>query len=334
MNLSIIIVNYKSAQLIIDCLKTVYAQTNSIRFEVIIVDNFSNDGGRESLAASYPDLRWVEMGYNAGFARANNEGIRNAKGDCILLLNPDTLIESAGIEKCWRFFRQSPYVACGVQLINPDRTPQISGSYFVKGALNNLLPLPYMGNWLRSMGSVMKAKIPHLPDSNTVEEVDWINGAFLMVKVEAIQKAGMMDEDFFLYAEESEWCYRLGKHGKLCIAGSIKVIHLQGETANRIFGSEGKGYYNLSDRKGLQVMVSNHLRIRKQYGRGWFLLHLLFYCLDIPVFFIGFLINGIFSPSKMRYSWAQWKGYSRNVISLIALAPRIMRNKPYFYKVL
>jgi GT2 family glycosyltransferase len=151
-----------------------------------------------------------------------------------------------------------------------------------------------------------------------------------MVKRTAIDKAGLLDEDFFLYAEEAEWCSRLRRLGKLCIYGQCHVIHLQGASANETFGSEGKGYYNLYDRKGLQIMLSNFVRIRKQFGVFWFLIQLLFYLLEIPVFFFGAAL----SFGHSRYSFHQWRGYCKNVAFIVKKSSLIMRNKPYFYKVL
>ena len=98
-----------------------------------------------------------------------------------------------------------------------------------------------------------------------------------MVKKEVIAKVGLMDEDFFLYAEEVEWCSRLKGIGKLCIFGYLHIVHLEGGSINTEHRIEEKGYYNLSDKKGLQLMVSNHLRVRKQYGVSWFLFLLLNY---------------------------------------------------------
>jgi len=164
--------------------------------------------------------------------------------------------------------------------------------------------------------------------------VDWINGAFLMVKKSAIAKAGLLDEDFFLYAEEAEWCSRLKKAGPLCLYGDLRVIHLQGETANETFGSDGKGYYNLYDRKGRQIMLSNFVRIRKQFGPGWFLIQLLFYIGVIPLFFLGMLLSRVTGKALPRYRWAQLWQYCKNVGVILARTPVIIRNKPYFYKVL
>lgn len=332
MEFSIIIINYKSSQLVIDCIRSVYQQNSTFNFEIIVVDNNSLDGSKEKITNLFPSIVWIEMGYNSGFARANNEGIKAAKGNSILLLNADTVIENNAIERCFNFFKDSEFVACGVQLSNVDRTPQISGNYAMKGGLNYLLPLPYLGNLLKSLSLIIKIKKPNVPDAKGIVEVDWINGAFLMVKKEGILTAGLMDEDFFLYAEEAEWCSRLKKAGKLCINGDIKVIHLQGETSNEIFRSAGKGYFNLFDKKGLQIMVSNLVRIRKEFGAGWFLLILSGYLIEIPIFFVGFLISKIAFSKK--YSFQQVRNYAANMWIIVKLSPTIIRNHPHFYKFL
>jgi len=332
--LSIIIVNYKTPGLVIDCLRTVYEQGGGLDFEVIVIDNASGDDSRERILRAFPDVRWSDMGYNAGFARANNAGIRMSQGDTVLLLNSDTLVEGGAITRCYELFAASSYVACGVQLLNADRTPQISGNFFMKGGLNYLLPLPYLGAVIKRAGELFKVDKPNVPEADALVQVDWINGAFLMVKKVAIEKAGLMDEDFFLYAEEAEWCGRLRKLGKLCIYGQLHVIHLQGASANETFGSEGKGYYNLYDRKGLQIMLSTFVRIRKQFGSGWFLVLLAFYLLEVPVFLAGVLLSRLFRGRRSRYTFNQFRQYCKNFMTVMGKTIIILRNKPYFYKVL
>jgi GT2 family glycosyltransferase len=332
--ISIIIVNYRSGELVVDCLHSVYRETIKTSFEVIVVDNHSEDQSEELILGAFPGLKWIQMGYNAGFARANNEGIRRSSGQIVLLLNPDTLVENNAIDRCCELFQHSGYIACGVQLINPDRTPQIAGNYFMVGGLNHLLPLPYLGNFLSKIGNALRVKSTNVPDSNSIVEVDWISGAFLMVKKSALTEAGLMDEDFFLYAEEAEWCYRLGMQGKLCLFGQIKVLHLQGESANKAFGSGGKGYYNLYDRKGLQIMLSNFVRIRKQFGIIWFLIHLVIYIFEIPFFVFGISISRMFLGPEAKYSFSDFRHFSKNMLFILLISPKIIRNAPHFYKVL
>jgi GT2 family glycosyltransferase len=323
--LSIIIVNYRSMPLLLDCLETIYRET-SMPLELIVVDNDSNDNGESILRERFPEVQWVQMGYNSGFARANNEGIRRSTGEAVLLLNPDILIEERSIEKSFERMMASEHIACGIQLLNRDRTPQISGNYFIRGGINNLLPLPFLGKIIKRLGNFLKIKKTNIPEATSEVQVDWINGAFLMVKKTAIQKTGLLDEDFFLYAEEIEWCARLHKAGTLCIYGDLHIIHLQGETANEAFASAGQGYHNLFDRKGRQILVSNFLRIRKQFGTGWFLLHLFFYLAEIPFF--------LFLTISPRYTFRQWKGFCSNLLYLLRLTPSIISGRRRFYKVL
>lgn len=332
MALTIIIINYKTAQLLIDCLMELYKDPVAATFETIIVDNDSGDDSRARITAAFPQVIWLQMEYNAGFSRANNAGIRRSTGDTVLLLNGDTLPTGETIDTCYQRLRESAYVAAGVQLLNADGSHQISGNFVMMGGLNYLLPLPFLGALVKGLGSLARVAKPHVPGKVGTVQVDWINGAFLMVKKAAIDRAGLMDEDFFLYAEESEWCGRLRKTGRICLYGDLEVIHLQGGTATLVFGDDAKGYVNMYDRKGLQLMISNFVRIRKQFGTGWFVFQLLCYIVDIPIFFFGILLSPL--SGKRRYSWTHFRQFSRNVGFIIRKSPVIMRNKPYFYKVI
>jgi len=280
----------------------------------------------------FPNIVWIQMNYNAGFARANNEGIRYSKGDTILLLNPDVLFEDDSTSQCYKRLQQSPHIGAGVQLFNEDCTPQITGSYFIKGGINHFLPLPVLGNLFKWLGTQLKVKKTNVPEAKGEVAVDWINGAFLMVKKFAIVKAGLLDEDFFLYSEEIEWCSRLRQYGSFCIYGDLHAIHLQGETANKAFGSSGTGYYNLYDRKGGQLMLSNFVRIRKQFGVPWFLFHFIVYSSEIPLFFAKIVLQS-FSFSK-PHTFSQLRGYCKNLLVVLKHGFAIIRNKPHFYKVL
>lgn len=331
---SIIIVNYKTPALLLDCLQTISSSASASHCEIIVVDNHSQDNSEQLVLGAFPQVKWIQMGYNSGFARANNEGIRQAKGDIVLLLNSDTLNEGNAIDSCYRRLRESGYVAGGVQLLNRDRSPQISGNYFMKGGLNHLMALPYTGRFIRWLGLQLKVKKTNVPEATGTVEVDWVNGAFLMVKKKAIDAAGMLDEDFFLYSEEIEWCSRLRKQGPLCIYGDLHVVHLEGGSANKAFGSQGRGYANFADRKGLQIMVSGLLRIRKQYGAAWFLFHLAAYLFTIPVYWLVVLLRTIFFQKGSGSEWKLWWGYSGNTLKLLRFFFLILFNRKHFYKVL
>ncbi|WP_216368500.1 glycosyltransferase family 2 protein [Limnovirga soli] len=333
MQLSIVIVNYRSANYIIDCLSSAFKFASAQQYEWIIVDNHSQDHSRQLITAQFPMVHWIDMGYNAGFARANNQGIRQAKTSMVLLLNPDTLIIDDAIENCMlRMQQNQECIAAAVQLLNPDGSPQITGNFFMKGGLNHLLPLPYLGAFLRKIAFAANVKKTNVQRAGIAEKADWINGAFLMVKQTAIDKAGLLDEDFFLYAEEIEWCSRLGKYGILMVFGDLFTTHLQGESINSATNSADKGYFNLYDKKGLQLMVSNHVRIRKQFGVGWFLVHLLVFTFEIPLFFVCSFFHHLLRLKNPLSQWQLIKQYTKNVFILWQLSPVIVANTPHFYK--
>lgn len=332
--LSIVIVNYNGTELVADCIRTLYEYNDISDMEIIVVDNASADNSKEKITQLFPAVHWIDMGYNAGFARGNNAGMKAANGELILLLNPDTISIDDSVNRCHYALQQSDYIAAGVQLLDGQKEPQISGSYFVKGGLNHLLPIPYWGGFIRWLGYRSKTKIPNVKNAKAIEEVDWISGSFLMVKKEAIEKAGMMDDDFFLYGEEVEWCSRLKKTGKLCLFGDMRIIHLEGVSINKSQGLQDRGYYNLYNKKGLQLMVSNHLRVRKQYGVGWFLFLLLNYTWGVFFFWLCSTLHHLFTLRNPVREWKKVGQMGANVLRVWSLSLRIIGNKPYFYKMM
>ena len=147
--LSIIIVNYRSSSLLIEAIRTLEQFNNNLDHELIVVDNASGDNSRQSILEKFPQVKWIDMGYNAGFARGNNAGMKLASGGMILLLNPDTICIDDSISQCYKRLLSSEFVSAGVQQVNEDGSLQISGNFFMKGGLNHLLPIPYWGGFLR-----------------------------------------------------------------------------------------------------------------------------------------------------------------------------------------
>jgi GT2 family glycosyltransferase len=333
MRLSIIIVNYKSISYILDCLASAESTLiNDPAIEWIVVDNEDSSECKESISLKFPFVTVIQMGYNAGFARANNAGIKMARGENILLLNPDTILIPGSIQTCLSRFENSNHIACGVQLVYPNHEPQFSGSRFVKGGMNHLLELPYWGSAVKYVASFLKTNKPSIIKAEKEQRVDWVSGAFLMAKRSAVDKAGLLDEDFFLYAEEVEWCSRLSKQGTICIYGDIEIIHLIGTSIQSVTESIDNSYTNLSDKKGFQLMVSNHVRIRKQYGIFWFFCLLLNYTWAIPFAFIACFFTQLLSFKNILPEFKYLLGFTKNVFKLWAMVPIILSGKPHFYK--
>ena len=335
MLLSIIIVNYNSGGLLLDCLNSAELDLFDLgKVEWIIVDNSSNSADKHLITNAFPMVQWLDMGYNAGFARANNRGITLAKGQLVLLLNPDTLLKPGVLLQTANELNQSSLVAAGVQLVHLDGQPQFSASNFMMGGVNHLLPLPYWGTILKRIASLFINEKPAIIQAADYAEVDWISGAFLMVKKEVIQKAGMLDPEFFLYAEEVEWCSRLGKFGKMAIFGKHTIVHLIGQSIQEASNANDNSYTNLTDKKGLQLMVSNHLRIRKQYGVFWFLFQLLNYTWTVPFYLIFGMITTIGRGKNPLSILRPWWGFTKNIVELWIIAPIILTRKSHFYKYL
>ncbi len=335
MDVSIIIVNYNTAGYIVPCIHSIKNETKQFTYEVIVVDNLSTDNSKQLVLDAHPDACWIDMGYNAGFARANNAGIKRAKGTYILLLNGDTILLDGAIDKTVVYLKNDKnYVACGVQLLNEDGSYQISGANVVKGGLNTLLPLPYLGDFVKWVGTALGQSAPSISQSSAIEDVDWIIGAYVMVKAKNLEQAGLLDEDFFMYAEEIEWCSRLKKIGKLCLLGNVQVTHFGGGSSTKAYDT--KAWDNSKDlwsKKARQIMLSNFVRIRKEFGLFWFLFVLFFYFLELFVFPLGFIVNYLLTLGKASYSIRHIAGYFKNTIGLLKYFFKIVYNRPYFYKV-
>ncbi len=330
--LSIILVNFYSASVLKPCLESIFQDAGQLTFEVIVVNNSPGDTDLALLKPLFPQVQWLATGYNAGFARANNLGIGQAVGDLILLLNSDTLVASGTLPYVATWMEKHPdFAACGTPLIYPDGTPQISGNYALKGGLNYLLMIPFLGQLIKKTGQMIGVQKTNIDTiAAEVQEVDWINGAFLMTRKSAIAIAGMLDEDFFLYHEESEWCSRLKKTGKLGILGKYPVIHIEGFSSNQAFQSRSAGHNQLFDKKGRQLFVSLMLRIRKEFGLGWFFFHLFAFTFSLPVVLLIVFFSSMANPSRLK----PYRSYASNILSIWSLVLVMVSGKPHFYKVL
>ena len=204
----------------------------------------------------------------------------------------------------------------------------------MKGGLNTLLPLPYLGRLIRYLGYKFKSTVPSVQNVQQDIEVDWVVGAYMLVKADVVKQSGMFDEDFFMYAEEIEWCARLRKKGKLILFAEPKVTHIGGGTSGDYYNTEeSENGKNLWNRKGRQIIVSNMVRIRKQFGVGWFLLIIGTYIFEIPVFAFCLLVDKIINGSEAKFRWQNVKDYINNIGLLLKYFFTILFNKPYFYKV-
>lgn len=226
MNLSIIILNYKTKGLVKQCLKNVMATVKNLDYELIVIDNGSNDGCEKMIKENFPGLKFIQTGKNLGFAAGNNFGLKIAQGKYIMILNPDITILDNAIEKMVAFMENNSEVGlAGPKLISPDGQYQISCRTFQTPRL-----ILYRRTPLGRLPFAKKELDEHLMlefDHATNLEVDWVMGACMLVRKEALTKVGLLDERFFFYVEDMDWCRRFWQSNyQVYYLAEAEMVHL------------------------------------------------------------------------------------------------------------
>jgi hypothetical protein len=233
--LSIVIVSWNTRSLLDNCLASVFADletTVDLACEVWVVDNASDDGSAALVREKYPRVRLIENGENVGFARANNQALREAGGGYFLLLNSDTIVPAGALGKLVRVLDAYPYAAvCSPLLLNGDGTIQPCWACFpnLRSEMTGVLDrsqLPYsLDSLVGVTGDEPLAPFP----------VDWVGGACFLVRAQAAAEVGLLREDFFMYCEETEWCHRFRRAGwQTLLAPTVRVTHLGGQSSKAV----------------------------------------------------------------------------------------------------
>ena len=230
MNLSVIIVNYNVKHYLCQCLESLCRALKDIDAEVIVVDNHSRDESIPYVRELFPEVVYVESNHNLGFARANNVAIRQCKGDYVLLLNPDTIVGEQTIKKVLEWMgNHLDAGATGVKMLKSDGekamesrrglpTP-MTAFYKMTGLCSRFPKHKKMGHYY--MG--------YLPWDQPAE-IEVVSGAFCMLRKEALDKVGLLDEDFFMYGEDIDLSYRLLKGGWQNWYLPFSIVHYKGKS--------------------------------------------------------------------------------------------------------
>ena len=241
MRLLIVIVNYRSASLTIDCLRSLAPEINNVpgSVRVVITDNASGDDSVEKLAAALRDNNWSgwatlqPLARNGGFAYGNNQAIGPAlagsdRPDYVLLLNPDTLVRSGAIAALMRFMDEHPEAGiAGSRLEHPDGTPQQSAFRF-----HSVLSELEGGVRIGLVSRLLKDRVVAMPVPESACKVGWVAGASMIVRREVFESAGLMDEAYFMYFEEVDFCLKASRDGWPCwYVPESRVVHLVGQTS-------------------------------------------------------------------------------------------------------
>lgn len=233
-DVSIIIVNYNTKKLILDCLSSIKRQTNNIEYEIIVVDNNSNDGSQEAISKEYPEIILIINKANNGFGKANNQGIKIAKGKYIFLLNSDTILLNNAIKIFYdwmeKYNKHNQIGAIGSILLNENLKENLSYGFFPK--TSDLFVKEFL--FINKIFKKNKIKkVNNVGKMNDSFEVDYITGADLFIPKTVIQDIGLFDEKFFMYYEETDLQFRMKQRNYLRkIIKGPKIIHLESKSTN------------------------------------------------------------------------------------------------------
>ena len=240
MDLSIVIVSWNCKAEVVECLSSLARHAYPDAHEIILVDNASCDGTVETVRGHFPAVRVIETGANIGFARAANKGLQAAQGTYLLFLNPDAVVPAGTLEAASRELRRLLDVGIlGVRLLNADGSPQPScGAFLSLSALVRANVQCLVGKPLEERESGGG----RLWSSATAEEVDWLMGAFLLCRRAVIAEVGGFDEDYFLYVEDMDLCYRVRQQGyHVYYFPEVSILHYGNRSARQKWGERREG---------------------------------------------------------------------------------------------
>ncbi|MBI3006533.1 MAG: glycosyltransferase [Ignavibacteriales bacterium] len=257
LQLSIIVVNYNVRDFLHHALHSLQKATKGISSEIIVVDNASDDGSAEMVRKRFPGVQLIVNKHNLGFAKANNIGLESARGKLLLLINPDTVVQEDTLRVMMRFFDEYPDAGlAGCKILNPDGSFQLS--------CRRSFPTPWVAlTKISGLSKVFprsswfgKYNLTYLNADETYE-VDAVSGSFMMLRRDVYQHVGGLDEAFFMYGEDLDWCYRIQKAGrKIFYVHTTQIIHYKGESTKRSALDEIRTFYE-----------AMHLFVRKHYAK-------------------------------------------------------------------
>lgn len=228
--ISVIVVNFNTTKFVLDCLASIYnGNFPRDQLEVLVVDNASKDKTIQNLTSKYPQIKLILNKINLGFAKANNQGIKESRGDYILLLNPDTLVEVNTMTAMVDFMDRNNQVGISTcQVVLPSGT--------LDDACHRGYPTPWRAfchfsglAYLFPKSTIINGYHLGYQDIEKVHEVESVAGAFMFIRRKAGSDVGWLDEDYFWYGEDLDFCYKVKKAGwKIMFVPSVKILHYKG----------------------------------------------------------------------------------------------------------
>lgn len=244
--ISVILVNWNTRDLLLQCIRSIKSDCEGIETEIIVSDNASMDGSADAVLKEFPEIKVLKNQENLGFAKGNNVAIRQSRGDFICLVNTDVEIIKGCFPGLLRYMRDNPSAGItGPQALNADQQVQITARKDV-GFLNSFARIFWIDILFPSLTWYSQRKL---------EEVDALAGCFWMIRREALEQIGLLDEDFFFYGEDRDYCKRMRLAGwKVIFNPDFKIFHYEaGSSKARPFH-----YYMQLERAFLQYWKKYH----------------------------------------------------------------------------
>lgn len=225
---SVIITSWNTRDLLVECLTSIAETVDDFGYEITVVDNGSTDGSAGILRRRFPQVHLLTNDSNVGFAAASNQGMRDSSGRYLLLLNSDVVLLPRSLQRAVQFMDDHPGIGvCGAKLLNPNETFQ--GSYSDFPSIKS--------EFLNATGLGRRLLNPYYPSHRPKPgegpcEADWIAGSFMLVRREVYEGVGGMDESYWMYSEDTDWCYRIKQSGwKIYYLPHVPVVHVSGASA-------------------------------------------------------------------------------------------------------
>jgi GT2 family glycosyltransferase len=260
--LTIVIVSYKARADLERCLASLTDAPPAIPHEIVIVDNASDDGSADAARRLRPDARVIALGENVGFARANNVGIRATRGDLLLLLNSDTVVSKGAIDRLVAALEETPKAAvAGPRLIGPDSETELSFGAMV-GPLAEWRQKSF-GRALEARDQSARARLASLTTRRHMP--DWVSGACLLVWRADAEAVGLLDERYFMYLEDVDFCAALRARGRaILFVPEVSVTHLRGRSRRSAPSATQRAY-----RQSQVAFYDKHHPVWAPFLRGY-----------------------------------------------------------------
>lgn len=300
MDVSIIIVSWNAKAHLRECMASLASTSNKVAQEIIVVDNGSSDGSAETVESEFPKVKLLRNEENLGFARANNIGIRASIGRYVCFVNSDVVVLDGCIENLMEFMNQNHYIGMvGPRVLNPDRTLQVSCRHF-PSVWNNICQAAGLNKLFPRLAFFSEPLMKYWAHDE-IRKVDVLSGCFWMVRREALEKVGLLDEDFFIYGEDIDWCKRFQQAGwDVMFYPGAEAVHFGGASSA-----------NAPIRFCLEMQKADLRYWRKHHGRSgklvYWLIILVRQLVRIPTYIIRYIFqakNREISRFKLRRAFA------------------------------